>query len=520
MLNYVLNNRVLLVYIIPFLLGSITVFSFQPFNLTIINFLSLPLLFFILSNINKRSKNTFRKKPFLINFFYVGYSFGIGFFLAGTYWISNSLTFDESFRNFIPLTIIIIPLALGIFFGLGTLVFSKYFKFDFASLLLFCFMISIIDYFRSTILTGFPWNLWAYSWSWFVEMIQILNPLGLFAFNLLSITFFCLPALIFMKKFKFRFLIIFLASIIVFCNYLYGNFIINNNKIEIQEIIKDEKFINIKVVSPNFKLKYNLSDNEIEDRLKKLIKYSDANKQKKTLFIWPEGALSGKYFFEIKKYKKLLESSFSENHRIVLGTNYLEKKGGKTYNSFLIIDHKFNILFRYNKIKLVPFGEFVPFSPLLNKIGFKKITEGVGSFTSGETRSRYSYGDLSILPLICYEIIFPDLVQNIFNKNNLLINISEDAWFGDSIGPSQHFSKSIFRAVESNSFMIRSANKGISAVVNNKGQIIKTLKNNESGYIEYKLPLLQKKAGIKNDLIFFILLFTYWVVFLILKKND
>ena len=184
MLNYVLNNRVLLVYIIPFLLGSITVFSFQPFNLTIINFLSLPLLFFILSNINKRSKNTFRKKPFLINFFYVGYSFGIGFFLAGTYWISNSLTFDESFRNFIPLTIIIIPLALGIFFGLGTLVFSKYFKFDFASLLLFCFMISIIDYFRSTILTGFPWNLWAYSWSWFVEMIQILNPLGLFAFNL------------------------------------------------------------------------------------------------------------------------------------------------------------------------------------------------------------------------------------------------------------------------------------------------------------------------------------------------
>ena len=68
--------------------------------------------------------------------------------------------------------------------------------------------------------------------------------------------------------------------------------------------------------------------------------------------------------------------------------------------------------------------------------------------------------------------------------------------------------------------MIRSANKGISAVVNNKGQIIKTLKNNESGYIEYKLPLLQKKAGNKNDLIFFILLFTYWVVFLILKKND
>ena len=101
----------------------------------------------------------------------------------------------------------------------------------------------------------------------------------------------------------------------------------------------------------------------------------------------------------------------------------------------------------------------------------------------------------------------------------MIINISEDGWFGNSIGPYQHFSKAIFRAIESDTYVIRSANKGLSAVINNKGQVIKTLKNNESGNMEYSLPILEKNKGNRNDLIFFILLFTYWFVFLFLKNE-
>ena len=101
-----------------------------------------------------------------------------------------------------------------------------------------------------------------------------------------------------------------------------------------------------------------------------------------------------------------------------------------------------------------------------------------------------------------------------------MVNISEDAWFGDSIGPYQHFSKSIFRAIENDSFVLRSANKGISAIINNNGQIIKSLKNNETGNIEYRIPIREKKGRNKNDLIFFVLLFTYCLIFLLYKKND
>jgi len=122
------------------------------------------------------------------------------------------------------------------------------------------------------------------------------------------------------------------------------------------------------------------------------------------------------------------------------------------------------------------------------------------------------------LPLICYEIIFPELA---FAPKNLIINISEDAWFGDTIGPNQHFAKAIFRAIENNVYLARSANKGFSAFIDNKGIVKKVLKPNETGVIEFNIPIInniEKKH--KIDLIFFILLFTCVFTFCVLKKND
>ena len=126
--------------------------------------------------------------------------------------------------------------------------------------------------------------------------------------------------------------------------------------------------------------------------------------------------------------------------------------------------------------------------------------------------------NLNILPLICYEVIFPELVQQSNINTNLIVNISEDGWFGNTIGPYQHFAKAIFRSVESNLFLVRSANKGITAIISNKGEIFKKLNINEIGSIEMNIPLLTTKNKNKNDLIFFILLFTYLMIFLKFKK--
>jgi apolipoprotein N-acyltransferase len=99
------------------------------------------------------------------------------------------------------------------------------------------------------------------------------------------------------------------------------------------------------------------------------------------------------------------------------------------------------------------------------------------------------------------------------------VNISEDGWFGNSIGPDQHFAKSIYRAIENNTFLLRSANKGLSAIIDNKGNIIKRMNRNEAGNIELEIPLIKSNKS-KNDLIFFILLITYLLIFLINKKNN
>ena len=128
--------------------------------------------------------------------------------------------------------------------------------------------------------------------------------------------------------------------------------------------------------------------------------------------------------------------------------------------------------------------------------------------------------ELNILPLSCYEIIFTEFIQSSNKDTNLIVNISEDGWFGNSIGPYQHFSKAIFRAIEQNTFLIRSANSGISAIINNKGQVVKKLDKTEVGNIELQVPLIKSENKNKNDLIFFILLITYIFIFNIYKKNN
>ena len=195
-----LNSRFILIFLLPFTLGTLTVFSFQPYNLSLINFAIIPIFFLLTTYVQKKSKNTFRKKPYLLNLFFIGYLFGIGFFLAGTHWISNALTFDENFKILIPISIIGLPLFLGIFFGIGNLIVGPFLQNNFISILLFSSSLAFMDYVRAKILTGFPWNLWAYSWSWKPEILQSLFYLGFFSFNLFCIIIYCTPLLLVFKK--------------------------------------------------------------------------------------------------------------------------------------------------------------------------------------------------------------------------------------------------------------------------------------------------------------------------------
>ena len=171
-----LNNKFLLITIL-FLLGIFSSFSLPPYNYFFINFFTFPFLFYIL--VKNAGKN-------LLNNFLIGWLYGFGYFLSNLYWISNSLKFDKNFENLIVLSIILIPLILSLFYGL----FSYLLKFfnlqmNFRSILIFAITLSVVEYFRGTILGGFPWNLIAFSSISLTSSLQILSLIGTYSFNLL-----------------------------------------------------------------------------------------------------------------------------------------------------------------------------------------------------------------------------------------------------------------------------------------------------------------------------------------------
>ena len=190
----------------------------------------------------------------------------------------------------------------------------------------------------------------------------------------------------------------------------------------------------------------------------------------------------------------------------------------------VVLDNNLNLISEYNKIKLVPFGEFLPFEKFFKKVGLKKISYGYESFSSGNVRNIISFDNriFSFIPLICYEIIYSGKINLKSEKTDFIINISEDGWFGDSIGPHQHFAHTIFRAIEEGKNIIRSSNNGISAYIDSNGIIISRLESTRKGVIKIKKykkinETLFSKFG--NKIFFYIILF-YIVIILFIKRKG
>jgi apolipoprotein N-acyltransferase len=161
------------------------------------------------------------------------------------------------------------------------------------------------------------------------------------------------------------------------------------------------------------------------------------------------------------------------------------------YNSIYVIDGRGQIVAATDKIHLVPFGEYVPFETILNSFGIGNVVQMPGGFTAGTRREILNLpSGLSLYPLICYEIIFPEEMEGIGGADAIL-NLTNDAWFGITPGPYQHFQQARVRAVEAGLPLIRDANNGISAVVNPYGEIVAGLELDKKGYIDSTLDTVR-----------------------------
>ncbi len=501
-------NSKFLFCLVPFLLGVLSSFSLPPYNLFILNFFTFPIFFiFFIKN--------YKKKKLLS--FLIGWLFGFGYFISNLYWITNSLTFEEIFKPLIPFAFLLVPAFLGIFYGLATLSCSFFeLNKNYSSLLIFSLMLSIVEFIRGTILSGFPWNLIAYSWVNYNDFLQILAFIGTYAFNLLSITLFLAPSTIFFNSsLKSKSIFIFSSILLILINFYYGQFV-KNKYAELESI---ELNTIIKVISPKVKIDRFFEDEDPLILIEELIELSNPSDEN-AIFVFPEGILSNIFLEDIQIYKKTFNDSFSKNHKILLGIN--SNQNSKIYNSMAVLDNNLRVLSKYNKNKLVPFGEFLPLEKFLKKIGLKKITQGYISFSAADERKILLIENIRFLPLICYEIIYSGKINKNDEEYVFIMNISEDGWFGNSIGPHQHFSHSIFRSIEEGKNLIRSTNGGISAYVDAVGNVVDEIKSTDKGVIEVKSYKKTSKTFFSrygNKIFFYFLIFYITLIFFIKKKG-
>ncbi len=501
------------------ILGVLSSFSLPPYNFFWINFFTYSLFFIILF------KNLGIIQNRKIYFFY-GWLFGFGFFLSSLYWISISLTFDDNFKFLIPFVVILIPSFLALFYGL-----ICYFFFIFklkkilSSLFLFSLLFGLLEYIRGIILSGFPWNLIVYSLSEKLNLISIVSIIGSYSLNLIVITIFTLPSIFILKISKKNILVgIFLLSLPFFFS-LYG---LNYKKNFFDQNLTQNSII-IRAINSNINIDKFYGSYPVETVIRDLIKFSDPDKDKKIFFLWPEGIIPNTSKDELYLYEDLFKKRFNENHLIGLGINNkkINNKKEVYYNSFSIFDHQINLIKYYNKLNLVPFGEFLPLENFLTKIGFKSLTNNYQSYSKGKKREviKIDINSLSFkfIPLICYEIIYSGSISET-NEFDFILNISEDGWFGRSIGPKQHFIHSIFRSIETGKYIIRSANNGITAIINPIGIVEKKLGDGVNGFVDF-----EERRNIKSTIFsiygnkifgFIILLYIFLIISFNRIKNE
>ena len=475
------------------LLGLLTSLLFPPYFLTPMGFIIFPLLSFIFSNINKYSN---------INIFSYGFFFGLGFFGNLLIWIINPFfVFEETSSYFFIsfLLIIFLSLILGIIFLITIAIFNKKISFFYIIPIIFILTELII----SRLLYGFPWLTFTLTISNIDILLVLTKFFGTFFTSCIIIFLFNIPYLLFESKSKqviknlyVLFSLPTLLFIILIFNYQKTN---------------EYKFLTTQIFQINKSI-FNSENQEQKtyNKIQKSIISSDAD-----VIIFAENNYPGLVSSEINNnFKKNIKN----NQTLIIGGTKF--KNNRYYNSLVKINTTKTEYF--DKIYLVPFGEFLPLRDLLK---FFQIIVGPVDYTKGEKdRLIIINNKISFIPVICYEIIFYwDLVNSLNFDSDLIINITNDVWFGKYIGPYQHFYLSKIRAAEFNKPLVRVSNNGISAFINNKGKILDYIPLNKTNNLKYKLKIRNAQSFYKvhRYLNYSVLgiIFTMFIYFYF-KRND
>lgn len=426
-----------------------------------------------------------------------GYWLGLGFFLAGLWWLGGAFLVEaDRFAWAMPLGVVGLPAALAAFFSLGFAVARLIWSTGPQRIFSLSVGLGLAEWVRSILFTGFPWNSLGMSLGSAPPTAQIAAVVGLHGLTILAILIAAAPATLADQDSISRSARPTLcASTFLAALFFGGLYRISSPPTTI------EPGVRLRLMQPNLPQDAKFRPEAMEEILATYLSLSDRATSPQnsgiadvTHLIWPESPFPVALAEDLRLMKRIGEF-LPERSILLTGAIRTEKplpgaRRPRYYNSVYVVDSDGSLVGSYDKVHLVPFGEYLPFQSALEYVRLRQFVQIPGGFTPGERRAPLRVPGLPLVaPLVCYEAIFPgNVTYRSADRPGMILNVTNDAWFGFTPGPYQHFAQARLRAIEEGLPMVRAANSGISAIIDPLGRIIGSLPLGEKGVLDGALP--------------------------------
>ena len=419
--------------------------------------------------------------------FALGWAFGAGFYFAGLYWVGIAFTVDAPrFGALAPVAVLALSAGLALFTALVTLVVHRVAWRGPARVLILAGAWLGAEWLRSWVLTGFPWNLIGTVWAFSAETIQLAALTGVWGLSWITLAAAAAPAVATEPGGRWRRWAPAGLGVLV----LAAVFALSAGRLAVAPSPGERSVdgVMLRLVQPSIeqsdKWRRELRQQHVIDQMRLSV---EPGFDAVTHVVWAETAVP--YILNRDEtLRRALGQVVPEGGLLLTGAPREARAGGRSglWNTLFALDREGALVEAYDKVKLVPFGEYVPLRGLF---GFSKLTEGRADFSSGVGRRTLALPGLPpVSPLICYEVIYPGQVTDPDRPPAWLLTVTNDAWFGRSSGPFQHFASARLRAVEEGLPLVRVANNGVSAVVDGYGRVLARLGLDQVGRIDSALP--------------------------------
>lgn len=477
-------------FMAAFVAGAVSALAFAPFFAFPILWLTVPVFIWLIDGAEAGEGAVWYRR--IMPAAGVGFAFGFGFFVAGLWWIGSALLVDAGeFAWALPLAVVALPALLALFWAFGASLARLLWMEGWPRILVFAACMSLAEWLRGHLFTGFPWNAFGYALTPVPLMMQSAAVVGVWGLSLAAFFIFAAPALLGDGR---RFasstgLILGAAAALLFFHAGFGWLRLQHGA---DPAVSG---VNLRIVQPAIpqdeRWQIGMAD-ETMARYLNLSRKGSEGLAGITHLVWPESAFP---FLLTERPSALsaIADLLPPGTTLVTGAARAERAPGEpplVFNSVYVVADGGEIRASYDKVHLVPFGEYLPFRAVLDALGLRQLIALPGGFSPGQQlRTLEAPPAPPFGPLICYEVVFPGAVVATDSRPAWLLNLTNDGWYGHTPGPYQHYLQARVRAVEEGLPLVRAANTGISAIVDAHGREIVSLGLDRTGSIDGPLPV-------------------------------